>query len=283
MPRCCPNSRVDQCVTPNFFGSVAATIAEWSNSRGRPDRSLSSRPFRPRSMYRLRYWITVVGEAPTLEAICRFGSPSAASTRSEPAWPASADRARPQPGLQLLTVTITEDQGWGRTIRHAASISNHQEFRNFQHEPLAGRLVRARPSFMRAYRAPARRSSLAMMRWSRIRMGRACTDGPSVGGMASDRRRRWAAWGTMHIVRQVVPRRVPRGGGLGSAWSPTPRPCRSRTRRWALGLVLVTLAAPRREGQHGWRLVRGCRWFGPLTVEQAEPREARRRVGGHGN
>ena len=38
-PRCRASSRVDQCVTPYFFGgafSVALTTARWSTRRGRP-------------------------------------------------------------------------------------------------------------------------------------------------------------------------------------------------------------------------------------------------------
>ncbi len=45
------SSRVDQCVTPRFFGgglNVAATIARWSSSRGRPGFDASARPAIPR-------------------------------------------------------------------------------------------------------------------------------------------------------------------------------------------------------------------------------------------
>ena len=50
MPRCLPNSRVDQCVTPYFFGggrSVAAMTLARSTRRGRPERGSSTRPARP--------------------------------------------------------------------------------------------------------------------------------------------------------------------------------------------------------------------------------------------
>jgi len=45
MPRCLPNSRVDQCVTPYFFGD-RRTLAR-STRRGRPERGSSTRPARP--------------------------------------------------------------------------------------------------------------------------------------------------------------------------------------------------------------------------------------------
>ena len=50
IPSCRASSRVDQCVTPSFFGggvSVAVTIAAWSIARGRPDRGSSSSPAIP--------------------------------------------------------------------------------------------------------------------------------------------------------------------------------------------------------------------------------------------
>ena len=50
MPRWRASSRLDQCVTPYFFGgevNVVATTARWSTRRGRPERGSSARPARP--------------------------------------------------------------------------------------------------------------------------------------------------------------------------------------------------------------------------------------------
>jgi hypothetical protein len=47
IPRCLANSRVDQCVTPRFFGGgfkVAVTIAAWSMLPGRCSSSSPATP-----------------------------------------------------------------------------------------------------------------------------------------------------------------------------------------------------------------------------------------------
>lgn len=86
-PRCprspgASSSRVDQCVTPYFFGggfNVAATTLRRSIVRGRPERSSSSRPAIPLDWYRCRHPMTVGRDTPTCAAIAVFPSPSAAS------------------------------------------------------------------------------------------------------------------------------------------------------------------------------------------------------------
>ena len=46
-PRWSASNRVDQCVTPYFFGgalSVVATIVRWSTTHGRPERAWAPSP-----------------------------------------------------------------------------------------------------------------------------------------------------------------------------------------------------------------------------------------------
>jgi len=57
------SSRLDQCVTPSFFGggaSVAAKILARSTVRGGPERCSSSSPLTPATSYLARQLITVL-------------------------------------------------------------------------------------------------------------------------------------------------------------------------------------------------------------------------------
>jgi hypothetical protein len=61
MPNRSASSRLDQCVTPRFFGgvvSVAVITLARSTVRGRPGGRTPSRPASPLSAYRLRHRFT---------------------------------------------------------------------------------------------------------------------------------------------------------------------------------------------------------------------------------
>jgi hypothetical protein len=82
IPKCRASSRVDQCVTPYFFGGgvyVAVTIRRWSMVRGRPERGSSSSPASPCAACRSRHPITIGLDTLTVSAIAVFDAPSAAS------------------------------------------------------------------------------------------------------------------------------------------------------------------------------------------------------------
>jgi hypothetical protein len=108
------SSRLDQCVTPNFFGggfNVVATILLWSIVRGRPDRASSDSPPIPQRAYRVRQLVTVGRDTPTRAAISTLVSPVGGEQHDpRPLGQPGLDRRGPQPALQPFTVPVPQGQ-----------------------------------------------------------------------------------------------------------------------------------------------------------------------------
>lgn len=118
-PRRRPSNRVDQCVTPYFFGGgfsvVAMTLAR-STLRGRPERGSSTSPARPPRRYRSRHAITVGRETPTRCAISVFDRPCPPSStiRARCASPAGTVGARVHRSSSTRSLSTITKAGAGR-------------------------------------------------------------------------------------------------------------------------------------------------------------------------
>jgi hypothetical protein len=100
MPKCRPNSRLDQCVTASVAGggsNVAAMIAASSMVFGRPGRGSSSSPASPCARNRSRHLITVGRVEPTAaatELVPAPGCAHASTIRARSTYPARIDLER---------------------------------------------------------------------------------------------------------------------------------------------------------------------------------------------
>src|SRR3954453_13542959 len=141
MPSLSASSRDDQCVTPSFLGggfNVSATIARWSNVRGRPDRWASLRPSSPLAWYRSRHDSTVVTVASTSSAILVFAVPSAASNTIRARFAADAGTVedRVQRSSSSRSPGRNTNAGAGRFAM--PQHFKHQPSRNLRHGTLGG-------------------------------------------------------------------------------------------------------------------------------------------------